>query len=119
MVVGSRAMDIARDHGAVVVSPGYRLAWQAPHPAAFDDCYRALLFLRDHARELGVNSSQIFVGGESAGGGQAAAVCMAARDRGHVSVAFQAPLYPMLSNLDTASSARNHGHVWSTWRNHL
>ena len=44
---------------------------------------------------------------------------MAARDRGDVSVAFQAPLYPMLSNLDTASSAHNHGHVWNTWRNHL
>lgn len=62
MVFGSRALDMVRNHGAVVVSPGFRLAWQAPYPAAFDDCYRALLFLRDHARELGVNSSQIFVG---------------------------------------------------------
>ena len=67
MVFGSRALDIVRNHGAVVVYPGYRLSWQAPYPAAFDDCYRALLFLRDHARELGVNGSQIFAGGRAPG----------------------------------------------------
>lgn len=119
MALHSRALDLVRNHGAVVVSPGYRLAWRAPYPAAFDDCYAALLFLRDHALELGVRPNQVFVGGESAGGGLAAAVCMAARDRGEAHVAFQVPLYPMLSNLDTASSAHNRGHVWNTRRNHL
>lgn len=59
------------------------------------------------------------VGGESAGGGLAAAVCMMARDRGEVKVAFQMPLYPMLSNLDTESSRENHGRVWNTRRNHI
>ena len=59
------------------------------------------------------------VGGESAGGGLTAAVCMLARDRGEVKVAFQMPLYPMLDNLDTASSRDNHGRVWNTRKNHL
>ena len=59
------------------------------------------------------------VGGESAGGGLTAALCMLARDRGSVKIAYQFPLYPMLSNLDTATSRDNHGRVWNTKRNHL
>ena len=58
------------------------------------------------------------VGGESAGVGLAAAVCMMARDRG-IRIDFQMPLYPMLSNLDTDSSRENHGRIWNTRRNHL
>ena len=58
------------------------------------------------------------VGGESAGGGLCAAVCMMARDR-EIAVSYQFPLYPMLSNIDTESSKDNHGKVWNTKRNHL
>ncbi|MBQ9031273.1 MAG: alpha/beta hydrolase [Parasporobacterium sp.] len=119
MVYMSRAAELVRKYGAVVVSPGYRLAWRAPYPAAAKDCYQALLYLKAHARELGVREDQIMVGGESAGGGLAAAVCMMARDRGDVSVAFQMPLYPMLSNVDTESSGDNHGRIWNTRRNHI
>ena len=50
------------------------MAFQAPYPAAIEDCYAALLDLKEHAGELQINSSQIMVGGESAGGGLAAEV---------------------------------------------
>ena len=59
------------------------------------------------------------VGGESAGGGLCAAVCIRARDTGKVNVAFQMPLYPMLDDRDTETSRDNHGRVWNTWKNHL
>ena len=59
------------------------------------------------------------VGGESAGGGLAAALCMKARDTGDVNIAFQMPLYPMLDNFDTESSKDNHAKVWNTRRNHM
>ena len=59
------------------------------------------------------------VGGESAGGGLTAALCMMARDRGEVKIAFQMPLYPMLDDRDTPSSRDNHGRVWNTRRNHI
>lgn len=59
------------------------------------------------------------VGGESAGGGLCAALCILARDKGTVQIAYQMPLYPMLDNLDTESSADNHGKVWNTRKNHL
>lgn len=119
MVFMSRALDLVKKYGAIVVSPGYRLAWQAPYPAALKDCYKVLLYMRKHAEELGFNPDQIMVGGESAGGGLCAALCMLARDRGTVNVAFQMPLYPMIDNFDTESSRDNHGKVWNTRKNHL
>ena len=58
------------------------------------------------------------VGGESAGGGMCAALCMKARDTGDVNIAYQMPLYPMIDNHDTDSSKDNHSKVWNTRRNH-
>lgn len=111
MVYMSRAADLVKKYGVTVYSPGYRLAWQKPYPAAVNDCYQVLAYI---CRQ----EDTLMVGGESAGGGLAAAVCMMARDRG-ISVAFQMPLYPMLSNLDTETSGDNHGRVWNTRRNHF
>ena len=119
MVHMSRAVDLVKGFGAVVVSPGYRLAIQRPFPAAAEDCYSALVYLKDHAQELGIRRDQIMVGGESAGGGLCAAVCLMARDRKSVNIAFQMPLYPMLDDRDTESSRDNHGKVWNTRKNHL
>ena len=113
----TRALSLVVKFGAVLVAPDYRLSRRHPYPAALQDCWAALLFLRDHAQELGVSSDQIMVGGESAGGGMAAALCMLARDRGAVNIAFQMPLYPMLDDRDTPSSADNHAPNWNSKRN--
>ena len=111
MVYMSRAADLVRKFGVTVYSPGYRLGWQSPYPAAVEDCYRVL----EHMTQTG---ETLMVGGESAGGGLAIAVCMMARDRG-VRVSYQMPLYPMISNVDTPTSRDNHGKVWNTRRNHI
>ena len=118
MVYISRAVELVKSFGAVVVSPGYRLAPFSPYPAAIDDCYAALLYMKEHAAELWVREDQLMVGGESAGGGLCAAVCIKTRDTGEVNVAFQMPLYPMLDDRDTETSRDNHGRVWNTWKNH-
>ena len=118
MVYVSMGRMLARKFGGVVISPAYRLAMKAPYPAALEDCYAALKYMFDHADALGIDKSRIIVGGESAGGGLAAAVCQYARDKGEVPVHFQIPLYPMLDCEDTESSRNNHGHVWNTRRNH-
>lgn len=117
MVHMSRAVDLVKRFGAVVVSPGYRLAPLAPYPAALNDCYAALLYMKSHSEKLGIRNDQIMVGGESAGGGLCAAVCIKARDEGSVNIAFQMPLYPMLDDRFTESSRNNHGRVWNTRRN--
>ena len=118
MVHMSRARNLVIKHGAIVVSPEYRLAGQAPYPAALEDRHRALMYLKEHADELGVRSDQIMVGGESAGGGLAAALCMYEKDIGGVNIAFQMPLYPMIDDRDTETSRDNHAPVWNTRRNH-
>lgn len=118
MVKFSRGRDLAARGGAVVISPEYRLAGTAPYPAALEDCYGALLYMQSHARQLGIRKDQIMVGGESAGGGLAIALCMYARDQGNPNICFQMPLYPMIDCRDTPSSRNNHAHVWNTRRNH-
>ena len=115
----TRARDLAGRCGAVVLAPGYRLSLRHPYPAALEDAWRALKFLVRNAGPLGVDPARIMVGGESAGGGLTAALCMLARDRGEVRVAFQMPIYPMLDDRDTPSSRDNHAPVWNTRRNHL
>ena len=104
MVLVSCGKMLAERYGAVVVSPEYRLAREAPYPAALEDCY--------------IDRTRIVVGGESAGGGLTAAVCLYARDKGEIPIALQLPLYPMLDCEDTASSADNPGLTWGTRRNH-
>ena len=88
MAFFSRALDVVKS-GAVVVAPSYTLSWEKSYPAALRDCYAALLYLKKHAAEFFVRSDQIFVGGESAGGGLTAALCMYARDKGQINIAFQ------------------------------
>lgn len=116
MIYMSRAMDLVKRFGVTVISPGYRLAWQKPYPAAVNDCWSVLSYMDKNRVQLGFD--RIMAGGESAGGGLCAAVCMMARDRG-IHISFQMPLYPMISNVDTESSKDNHGRVWNTRRNHV
>ena len=118
MIFISRALNLVKKYGAVVVSPEYRLSKESKYPAALEDCYSALKYLKDHSEELGINSSQIMVGGESAGGGLTVALCMYARDKKEINIAYQMPLYPMIDDRDTESSQDNHAPVWNTKRNH-
>ena len=65
---------IVRAPGTQIFSVEYRLAPEHPYPAAIDDAYAALSWLRDNASTLGVDTSRIAVMGDSAGGGIAAAL---------------------------------------------
>ena len=118
MVHVTEGKSLAKRYGAVVVSPEYRLAKKVPYPAALNDCFAALRYMYDNAEELGIDRNRIIVGGESAGGGLAAALCMYARDKSDIKVFMQIPLYPMLDCFDTPSSSDNHGLFWDTRRNH-
>lgn len=95
-VPGAQAQAQALD--CAVVSVDYRLAPETRFPGALEDGYAALTWMHAHADALGVDPARIAVQGESAGGGHAAALALAARDRGEVAVAFQALAYPMLDD---------------------
>ncbi len=102
----------------VVVAPDYRLSVEAPYPAALEDSYEALLWMKSHAKELGIRDNQLMVGGDSAGGGLTAALTLYARDKGEVAIAFQMPLYPMLDDRMTSESAKdNNAPVWNSKSN--
>ncbi len=92
----------ARDLGILVANVDYRLAPDDPFPAGLDDCMDALAWLHDHADDLGIDPAAIAVGGDSAGGGLAAAVAQRAHDEGTHRVAFQALVYPMLDDRTVA-----------------
>ena len=110
--------DFILESGCTVVAPDYCLSVNAPYPAALEDCYTALLWLKENAPVLGVRTDQLMVGGDSAGGGLAAALTIYARDKGRVAIAFQMPLYPMLDDrMITKSSQNNDAPVWNTKSN--
>jgi triacylglycerol lipase len=93
--------------GCVVVSVDYRLAPETRFPGALQDCYAALKWLHDQADALGVDRARIAVGGESAGGGHAAALAIYARDRGEVPICLQVLDSPMLDDR-TGSTSEPH-----------
>lgn len=91
--------------GCLVTSVEYRLAPEAPFPAALDDCYAALRWLCEEAGDLGVDRDRIAVGGLSAGGGLAAGVALLARERGEVPLCLQWLAYPMLDDRNETPSS--------------
>ncbi|MCA9572625.1 MAG: alpha/beta hydrolase, partial [Myxococcales bacterium] len=101
LIMGDPRLDgpflahVAESFGAVVASAKYRLAPESPFPAGLDDCVAAFDWL---ASQPEVDPTRIAVGGQSAGGGLAAALCQRLRDRGGVQPAFQALVYPMLDD---------------------
>jgi acetyl esterase/lipase len=113
-----RMLQQTRD--CVIVAPDYRKSLTAPFPAAVNDCYGSLLWLKQNAAALGVREDQLIVAGMSAGGGLAAAVSLMARDRGDVRIAHQFPLYPMIDHrMVTASSRDNDAPVWGSRHNRV
>jgi len=95
----------------LVVSVDYRLAPETRFPGALDDNYAALRWLNGNADALGIDPKRVAVGGESAGGGHAAMLAIAARDRGEFPIVFQLLIYPMLDDRTGSAVAPPPQHV--------
>ena len=85
---------LANGARCAVFSVEYRKAPESPFPAAIDDCFSALTFVSGNSSSLKINSRQIAVGGDSAGGNLAAAISLMARDAGGPAISFQLLIYP-------------------------
>jgi acetyl esterase/lipase len=90
--------EIAVALDCVIVTVDYRLAPETSFPGSLEDNYAGLKWLQANAGELGVDPSRLAVMGDSAGGGHAAMLAIAARDRGEIPLAYQALIYPMLDD---------------------
>lgn len=87
-----------------IASVEYRLAPETRYAGSVEDNYAGLAWLHRNAGDLGVDGSRIALMGESAGGGHAALLAIAARDRGEIPLVLQALIYPMLD--DRTGSSR-------------
>jgi acetyl esterase len=91
-----RCLVLAETGQCVVVAVDYRLPPEQPLPIPLEDCYSALVWVAEHAAELGVDAERLAVGGCSAGGALSASVAQLCRDRGGPPLALQALIHPVL-----------------------
>ncbi|MET8755551.1 alpha/beta hydrolase [Streptomyces sp. NPDC004667] len=121
MVMGDRFSQIdiplewLDELGAVVVSVDYRLAPEATGTVLVDDCYDGLLWVAEHAAELGIDPARIVIAGASAGGGLAAGVALLARDLGTPRIAAQMLICPMLDHRSTSTSSHQYADGPGSW----
>jgi acetyl esterase/lipase len=100
--------------GVVLVTVDYRLAPEFPDPYPREDMYAVLEWTAANAEDLGIRPDRLLVAGASAGGGLAAGLALAARDRGGPRICGQVLDYPMLDDRGgTASTTQFDGvGVW-------
>lgn len=102
------AKQYALETPCKVVFVQYRLAPKYPHPTPAEDCYAALQWVFAHKEELNLDTNRIGVGGDSAGGALAAAVCQMARDRNRSRPVFQLLVYPVTDRRMNSESNRKY-----------
>jgi acetyl esterase len=89
----------------VVIAVDYRKAPEHKYPTGLNDCYAALIWVAEHATELGIRPDRITVGGASAGANLAAALTLKARDERGPHITFQLLEAPAL---DATLSSPSH-----------
>ncbi|MFT5033467.1 MAG: acetyl esterase/lipase [Bermanella sp.] len=116
--IANRSLVLTLD--CVVVSVDYRLAPETRYPGAIEDCYAALRWLNTEAKTLNIDPKRIAIGGESAGGGHAAALALLARRRNEFPVCLQLLDCPMLDDR-TGSNGDDHPYcgefIWTAHNN--
>jgi acetyl esterase/lipase len=104
-IATERLARYVRDSGVQAFSVDYRLAPEHPYPAALDDGWLTLSWIRENAEQLGVDSARVAVMGDSAGGGLAVALAIHARDTGlSPPIAQQILCSPMLDDRTTGDA---------------
>nr|WP_225983680.1 MULTISPECIES: alpha/beta hydrolase [Bacillaceae] len=101
-VMGSAELDdawcpvIADRASCLVVNIDYHLAPEYKFPAAIYECYDILKWLYENPNVLQVDNKRIAVGGHSAGGNLAAALCLLNKEREQIPLVKQILNYPPL-----------------------
>ena len=104
----SLCRQLALLSGVAVLALDYRLAPEHAFPTAADDAWDALQWLAAEGELLGLDSSRLAVGGDSAGGTLAAVCALRARDAG-LPLALQLLIYPGTVGRQQTESHRRFG----------
>lgn len=97
--------QLANACNMIVIWVEYRLAPEAPFPAAYDDALAAWRWVGVNYAELGADPARIMIGGDSAGGNLAAAAALTLRSEMGIQPWRQILLYPCL---DLSASLASH-----------
>src|SRR6516165_3125149 len=89
------ARNLCAGAEALVASVDYRMGPEHRFPAAVEDSFAALEWVRTNAQELGADPDRIGVHGDSAGANLAAVVALMARDVGSPRLRLQSLVYPV------------------------
>ena len=98
--------QLAIGAGIAVLAIDYRLAPEAPFPAAFDDVVAGLKWTAANGASVGIDGNRLAIGGDSAGGNLAASASIWARDNGGPKLRMQLLAYPVTDAVARAESYR-------------
>ena len=102
--------ELAAELDLPVIAVHYRLAPEAPFPAAPDDCEAASRWVASSPTELGRQVTGLVTTGDSAGGNLTIVVTQAlGEDPAEVPVILQAPIYPVASAVEETESYKSFG----------
>jgi len=101
-----RSISLAAD--CTVFSVDYRLAPENKFPTPLEDCYQATRWIAKGGYESYADVSRLAVGGDSAGGNLAAAVCLLARHKGIPSISYQLLICPVTNHFFDTDSYRKY-----------
>lgn len=100
---------ICREGEVIVMSVDYRLAPEHKFPAGLNDMITAVRWVAQNGAEIGIDTSRIAVGGDSAGGNLAAAAAQALAPELGNALRFQALVYPVTDLTCSQPSYRDLG----------
>ncbi len=100
--------QLAIEAGIVVFHIDYRLAPEARFPGAFDDVVAGLKWVAANGGSVGIDTSRLAIGGDSAGGNLAAAASIWARDNGGPKLRLQLLAYPVTDAVARSESYRRY-----------
>ena len=95
LVVGSRQIGVFVEYTSLPA---------AKFPTQLEECYAALKWIAEHAREFGADGTRIAVAGNSVGGNMSAALPLMTKDRNGPKISYQVLLVPATdASVDTRS----------------
>jgi len=91
-------MELSKQTNRIVIAIDYRLAPEYPYPCGFNDCYEFVQLFMKNLKSFGLNSKDVCLMGDSAGGNLVAAITLRASKEKTFKIKEQILLYPALQS---------------------